>query len=322
MINYRRPLSSGEAPDPYVICYGGYYYSLYTESTRLTLRRSKKLEEVYKGEENVVYTAGHEVFDCIWAPEMLHLHGKWYIYSSGSTSAEHPHDFNSIRMFCLESDGPDIFGSYHFKAFTDPDIYAIDQSVFYDRTSEKLYVAYVQILPATGNTILLAEMKNPWTISNRRAIIHNATYPWECRCGKVTEGPFFLDRRAEGGTLQIIYSANDTWSPYYGLGVLELRGGDMLDRSSWYCYPEAIFNSDIASSAEDKIYAPGHASIFYIGSTKCSFSGLGDLDLAGAKSPDESAEGWYLAHHGCLETEHFKRLGFISPFNPALTNQA
>ena len=128
---FQNPISRGNAPDPFIQYIDGYYYALYTEADKITLYRNTTLKSVLRGESKVVYQIGKEVGGNIWAPE-LHYNpttDRWYIYASGSTNGW---EFGTIRMFCLESKTSDPFGEYRFKGFTDSNVLAIDQTVFYD----------------------------------------------------------------------------------------------------------------------------------------------------------------------------------------------
>lgn len=278
--DFSKPISDASAPDPFVMYHDGMYYAMYTEVSRLVLHRASQLSEVARGETKTVLSTGDKVFGNLWAPEMLHFGGRWYIYSSGSTRPDR--SFDSIRMFCLESESDDPWSDYTFKAFTDPDIYAIDQTLFYSAARDKLYISFAQILPATGNTLVVAEMENPWTISNRRAIIHYAAFDWERGRGMVTEGPFFIER---GGRLMLLYSANDTFSPFYCLGLLEYIGGDPVSKAAWKCHDKPYL------TAHDGIFAPGHASVF------------------------RDRDGDYmLAYHGSASPDKYDRSMYILPF--------
>ncbi|MHB1154402.1 MAG: glycoside hydrolase family 43 protein [Eubacteriales bacterium] len=261
---FRNPITKKSAADPFITYSDGYYYCLFTMGDKLVLHRSSAFGELLDQDKKTIYSAGNEVKACIWAPEMLHFNNKWYIYSSGATEGS---DFDSIRMFCLESVTEEPFGDYIFKAFTDPELYAIDQSLYYDTAADKLYIAYAGVTPHFGNAVVIAEMDNPWTISNKREMISTAEYPWELRKARVNEGPFFLKYKEK---LFILYSANDTASPDYCIGLLEYNGGSMTDKKSWKKHEDPVFQSD------SKTCSVGHCSVFL--------------------SPDE-CEHW-LAYHG------------------------
>ena len=56
----------------------------------------------------------------------------------------------------------------------------------------------------------------------------------------------------------IIYSASGCWTDFYALGMLTLKGKDLLQTSSWQKSPQPVFKQSI----ENGVYAPGHNSFF------------------------------------------------------------
>lgn len=265
MKTFQNPLSDVSAPDPCVVYHDGYYYAVYTEVFGINLYRSKSLETVVRDEKKTVLSGGSGAATCtsIWAPE-LHYNpatDRWYIYFSDATS---PFDFFSIRMMCLESTTSDPWSDYVYKGCTDPDLLAIDQTVFYDEASGTLYTAFSEFSSDKGQVITLAIMETPWTVSERRMRISYPLYGWERR-GKtegkderVNEGPVFL---LHNGKLSLIYSASGCWSEYYCLGLIEYTGKDfstesMMDASNWDKKKKSIF------SAANEVYGVGHCTFF------------------------------------------------------------
>lgn len=272
---------SKDSPDPFVMFHDGYYYMMCTERTKIVIHRSRKIADIMQGESITVYRAGKEVQSCIWAPELHRIGNRWYIYSSGCTVGS---DYNSIRMFCLESEKDDPFCNYTFKAFTDPDIYAIDQTVFYNEENGKYYNIFVQIRKETGNTIMIGELVSPDKIGAERTVLKHTEFEWEKQKGRVTEGPFILKH---DGRVFLIYSANDTFSPYYSLGLMEFSGGDPMDADNWIRYEKPFF------SGANGVFAVGHASVFL--------------------SPDGS-EHW-ISFHGNESTENYDRSLYLQRFD-------
>lgn len=259
---FSNPLSDGAAADPFVLYRDGYYYALHTEADKIAIFRSPSLATVLKDQRKVVFTLCGEVQGHIWAPELHYLPstGRWYIYACGTARGR---DFKSMRMFCLESLDDDPFGEYVFKGYTDPDILAIDQTVFYDEKSGTLYTAFSQFTEL-GQVITLAVMEDPWTVSDRRLRLSYPKYDWE-RQGpaenkdeRVNEGPIFLQHE---GKLVLIYSASGCWSEFYCLGMVEFTGRDfsadcVMDPGNWKKAQKPIF------SAANGVYGVGHCSFF------------------------------------------------------------
>lgn len=100
----------------------GYYYAIYSspKNDRATLYRSKTLSGLGTAEGKELYVAGDEqiIKYKLFAPEIVKVDGKWYIYASGAISWA---DLNKTvstytRLFCLEAVGDDPYGDYVFKA--------------------------------------------------------------------------------------------------------------------------------------------------------------------------------------------------------------
>ena len=280
MDSLQNPLSTGAAPDPVVVYHEGYYYATFTEALGIAIYRSKDLKTVLTDEKNIIMNLCDEVQGNVWAPE-LHYNpatDRWYVYASGSTNGW---EFSSIRMFCLESETNDPFGSYVFKGYTDPDILAIDQTVFYDEAGGTLYTAYSQFTDK-GQVIMLAVMENPWTVSDRRMEVSYPRYTWE-RQGKtegkderVNEGPVFL---CHNGKLSLVYSASGCWSQYYCLGLIEFTGGDLtadtvMTKTNWKKHTEPIFK------AANEVFGVGHCFFFNTpdGKTWIAYHGMATPD--------------------------------------------
>jgi len=121
-------------------------------------------------------------------------------------------------------------------------------------------------------SIYIAKMSNPWTISGKRVRLSSPYYAWENNSGigvLVNEGPEILMHKDK---IFLIYSASGCWTDFYALGMLSTStNADLMDSLSWKKSPTPVFSQN----AENKIYAPGHNSFF--------------------KSPD-GREDWILYH--------------------------
>lgn len=288
---FQNPLSETGAADPFVVYHDGYYYALRTEGWHIRLYRSKSIATVLDGESTVVYrsTIGQAQVG-IWAPELHYIPstGRWYIYACGMQTAN---DFWTMRMFCLESKTADPFGEYEFKCFTDPDLHAIDQTVFYDEKTDTLYTAYSQFTSNRGQVIMLATMENPWTISENRIRISHPKYNWEKRGeredkdSRVNEGPIFL---CHDGKLSLLYSASGCWSEYYCLGLVEFTGSDfsveqVMNLDNWKKHSQSVF------AAANDVYGVGHCSFFSSPDGSETW-----IAYHGMPTPDAGEEGRYM----------------------------
>ncbi len=93
--------------DPYILHHEGQYYFIASvpEYDRLAIRRADSLEGLRSAEEIVVWRKPDTgpMSQLIWAPELHHIDGKWYIYFA----ATHTQALDSLgmfqhRMFALE----------------------------------------------------------------------------------------------------------------------------------------------------------------------------------------------------------------------------
>ena len=267
---FHNPLNTVEGADPWMTFYDGYYYlSTTTGTSQLYMQKSRTLSGLKVAKPQTIYTETDASRCCnMWAPEFDLLDGPdgkhWYFYYSAGTS----NTLDNQRSYVLESAGTDPMGPYTFKArIYDPahDVWSIDGSVM--QLNDKLYFLFSSW---TGDyqSIYIAPMSNPLTISGSRVLLTQSQYDWEKAGLNVTEGPVALQH--EGKTF-IIYSASFCATDDYKLGMLTYNGGDVLDAKSWDKNPEPVFQR----SDDHKVYAPGHNGFF--------------------KSPDGS-EDWIVYH--------------------------
>lgn len=268
--------------DPWSIHKDGWYYYMHTTGRNLTLWKTRSLADLATAERKVVWTppATGPYSRDIWAPEIHHLDGKWYIYFAADSGQNRSH-----RMWVIENASPDpMQGEWEMKGkVSDPtDRWAIDGSVF-EHGGRRYFVWSGWEGAENGRQDLyIARMRNPWTLEGERVRISKPEHPWE-RVGTiqrarpedgptqvdVNEGPQFLQR---GDNLFLVYSASGCWTDAYTLGVLRARAGsDLLDPAAWTKSPAPAFQANPAGGA----HAPGHNSFF--------------------KSPD-GKEDWILYH--------------------------
>ena len=91
-------------------------------------------------------------------------------------------------------------------------------------------------------------------------ILTRAELPWELVPPytderSIVEGGYFV--KSPNGRLFIFYSANGCWSDDYAIGLLEYKGGEVVNADSWekYLYPVV--------KKSNGIFGPGHATFFY-----------------------------------------------------------
>lgn len=249
------PIAERVAPDPFV-CFdseSGWYYSLFSGSSKVEIFRSREPERLLYDNDSVeVFTADGDagVFSCVWAPEMHRApNGKWYIYTSGNTI---PDNKWRLRLFVLESKTSDPFDGFVFKGFPLPDVQAIDPTVYSAKDGRRYLVC--ARMGEDGERLWIYELENPWTCKTDTGVeLVRPELDWEHACNDIAEGAFFLEN---GGRLFLVYSVNDCRDDRYSLALVEYTGGDLMDPASWRKRETPLLVQS------EGIHGPGHASFF------------------------------------------------------------
>ena len=244
----------GPGQDPSVLTYRGWYY--FTQSSAdaksITIRRSRSIKSLAAAPKTVVWTGSRSGSPCCdwWAPELHHINGAWYIYTTADDGNNDNH-----RLRVLQARNP--LGPYTDKGqLTTPGgDWSIDPSPL-QLPSGQLYLAWSG-WPGSSNgvqNIYLAKLANPWTITGDRTLLSTPTYSWETQAGTVgvlvNESP---EPIVHGHQVFITYSASGCWTPDYALGLLSAStSANLLDASSWHKSPTPVFHSNAAAG----IYAP------------------------------------------------------------------
>lgn len=243
-------------PDPWVIRHGGYYYFTDTLGNRIELWKARYIVDLRSAPSTVVWRApGYGPGSAsLWAPELHFISGKWYIYYAASDK-RHDNDAHR-RLYVLENAAPDPTKGHWQQLGPLRTTYAgIDPTVFHaQHTLYLLYSAYV----GDHSDLILAPMKNPWTIGSPQVDIAHPAHRWQMHGGrKILEAPEVL--KGPKGALFIVYSASACWSDHYALGMLSAaRGANILDPASWHHFARPVFKS----SPDHKVYGPGGANFF------------------------------------------------------------
>jgi GH43 family beta-xylosidase len=243
--------------DPHIFRHSdGWYYFTATvpEYDRIELRRARTIAELPAAPAKVIWRK-HErgpMSAHIWAPEIHHVDGKWFIYFSAGEAER----IWNIRMYVLENAAPNpLDGEWVERGQLNSgwDSFALDATTFMHRGVR--YLSWAQHDPAIGgNTNLyLARMDSPTSIAGKVVRLSKPELPWEVVRFRVNEGPAFL---ARGDRVFMAYSAAGTGAEYC-VGLLSARAdADLLDAASWTKSPEPVFKS----SAANGIFGPGHNS--------------------------------------------------------------
>lgn len=251
--------------DPYSFYKDGYYYYTNSLGNRLGLWKTKNLADLKTAEYKTIYTppqSGTYAKE-LWAPEVMFINGKWYAYYAADDGANLHH-----RLYVLENASADpMQGEWTFKGQINDatNKWAIDGDVA--KINGSLYMVWSGWEGDVNGEqdIYIAKMSNPWTIESNRIRISRPTLEWETHGDikndvdpphiNVNEGPQFLQH---DGKVFVIYSASACWTDYYALGMLTLKGNNLLDSSAWTKTPQPVFKQ----SPENGVYATGHNSFF------------------------------------------------------------
>lgn len=261
---FSNPIIPAASADPWVISHqGAYYYCESRDQNSIWIRKANCFTDLG-------YDAGVQVWhapslgansNAIWAPELHRINEKWYIYYAADDGLNENH-----RMWVLESVTDDPMGAYCCMGQMETGGWAIDLTVLNHHGD--LYAIWSG-WPGSENgvqNLYIAPMSNPWTISGERVLLATPEHAWEKVEMNINEGPQVLQRH---GKTFIIYSASGSWTADYCLGMLEFKGGNVLDPQRWQKLEEPVF------SKNEKVWGLGH----------CSFT----------QSPD-GTEDWIVYH--------------------------
>ena len=286
LLTFSNPIGRGY--DPYALQWNGQYLLVRAAGESIRISRADQLQDVVNtnphSEETLAWNApdGTNYSHEIWAPELHHLDGKWYIYFAASNGSNSTH-----RMHVLERDSSDPFGPYVYKGQITPvtDRWAIDGTVLSWQGKQYFIWSGWSGASSGAQNLYIAEMSNPWTLATDRSLISTPQYSWEQHGLSINEGPQVL---VDGEHLHIIYSGSGYWSPDYALGRLTYDGtGSLLSAANWVKNPTPVF------SKSSEVVGTGHASF--------------------TKSPD-GTENWIVFHAHNDPSGFSYRVVHIQPF--------
>lgn len=292
--------------DPWVVQAGESYYLCQSDGG-VSLFKMNNLNQLGIAQRTNIFAndySGGVTLGSYWAPELLYLQGRWYVYFAPEVNSG---GNDSHRSYVLQggSNPDDPFdGRYTLMGqLTDStNKWSIDATAFeYDG---QLYAVWSGWEGDTNVSqyIYIAKMSNPWTISSERVCISTPTHSWETvGSPTVNEGPEVL---IKNGVVHIIYSASGSWTDDYCLGRLTCTDGNFLNASSWSKSSEPVFKKT------DSVWGPGH----------CSFvqSPDGTEDWIIFHSARYSGGGWNREVHIQAFTWHGNYPYFGQPVDPGV----
>ncbi len=234
----------------------GTYYLIATvpEYDRIVLRKAESINGLKDANEKVLWrkhdegVMGHH----IWAPELHHIDGIWYIYFAAGEAE----DIWNIRMWVLSNDSEDpMEGDWkeEGKIETDIESFSLDATTF--EHNGKRYLIWAQNVRGGehGTALVLSEMSDPVTLTGPEVVITEPEFNWERIKYNVNEGAAVIKRN---GKIFVTYSASAT-NHNYCMGLLWIdENADLLDINNWNKSPGPVFytNEDLNR------YGPGHNS--------------------------------------------------------------
>ncbi len=260
-----------KGPDPWALWHDGYYYYMHTMADSIVLWKTSDITDLKHAQKKTIWipTDPANAHD-LWAPEIHHINGKWYVLYTADDGNPDNH-----QLYVIENSEKDPFqGRFIMKGRigTDKDNnWAIDGSYF--EADGKLYMVWsgwqTRRIDTQIQCIYIAEMENPWTRRSERVLISKPEFEWERKFINeegwtppdtilVNEGPQPLFS-PDGKLIHIIYSASGCWTPHYALGMLTAKvGSDLLNPDNWHKSTKSVFSQSI----ENQVYGPGHNSFF------------------------------------------------------------
>jgi GH43 family beta-xylosidase len=258
---FTNPLGVGA--DPWVLRENGQYYMSESTGREIWIYRSASLTHLKQNGVRV-WAAPDTGWNRgnVWAPELHHLGGRWYVYYAAGRSGP---PYVAQRAGVLESAGDDPQGAFADRGqlYTGDSIsthagnrWAIDMTV--QEIGGQLYAlwsgwAHDAATDKTPQQLYAARMSSPTEIATNRVLITAPTASWE-RGTKLDleEGPEFL---THADRTFVIYSTRESWLPDYRLGMLTLTpGADPLDPASYVKSAGPVFTRTATT------LGPGHAS--------------------------------------------------------------
>ena len=250
-----------------------------------------------KGEVKTIWVAPKSGWNsnCIWAPEIHFVDGRWYVYYAAGVSGP---PYIHQRTGVLRSKTKDVFSEYEDMGMLytgdDPDhpesnIWAIDMTVF--KHKGKLYAIWSgwekqMNTDATPQLLYIQEMKNPYTLKGKRTLLSSPEESWEIGGPlNLNEGPEVLLHKNQ---VFVIYSCRESWLTEYRQGMLQLNNpnGNILDKKNW--------------TKKGPVFE-GNSSVYGIG--HCSF----------VKSPN-GKEDWIIYHSKKSTNPGWERDVRMQPF--------
>ncbi|NOK15543.1 glycoside hydrolase family 43 protein [Corallococcus carmarthensis] len=234
--------------DPTILRVDSTYISAESDGARLYVRTASSVDALAGAARQQVWGNPNGLGE-VWAPEIVRDGSTYVIYFAAGTG-------NGHRMYAITSQSPNTGYSAAVRMALPGDKWAIDGTAFTYR-GQRWFVWSGWEGDANGEqTLFIARMSNPTTITGGRFVISQPREWWEKvdvnPPTRVNEGPeAIID---PSGQLHVVYSANGSWDTNYCLADLRLRlDGDPTYVWDWFKSNGCLFGSrrDIMMSGWD-----------------------------------------------------------------------
>jgi len=249
--------------DPYILHHtdGSYFFTASVpEYDRIVLRRASTLAGLRDAEEITVWRrhSSGVMSVHIWAPELHHLNGRWYIYFAAGDKD----NIWEIRPYILQCEGKDpLTDSWEEMGMLERaddfcfNDFSLDMTVFEHRN--RYYTVWAEKVNVGKkiSNLYIAELETPAKLKTPQVLLSFPSYDWEQIGFWVNEGPAFLAGKEH---VYISYSASETGACYC-MGLLCSKSdSDLLDPNSWTKSRMPVLQTD----AYKGLFGPGHNSFF------------------------------------------------------------
>lgn len=248
------PTASGNVADPFFAVEDGVYYQAFNKGSGLYVIWSSTLEGLATAYDDGNYQLVNgaddgDVYRNFYAPEIHKMNdGYWYIYSA----PEYGNGTNH-KMAAVKSKTQYLKDGFNSEV-TVMD-YSTDAALSIDGTvmnfGGKQYFIWSE-----QSCMKIALMSSPTELYGTSVSFLTPKYSWEKQVYSLVEGPAML---YHGGRVFMSYSASDSQSDYYCIGLLELVGSNPLDPESWV----RVGDKPVVSKT-DSVFGPGHNSFLTV----------------------------------------------------------
>lgn len=225
---------------------------------RIILRKSLTVKGLSEADELTVWLA-HEsgiMSRHIWAPELHHIGGCWYIFFAAATS-ENKWDIKPYVLRCREenpyTDNWEEMGVVERTKEDELSFRCFSLDMTYFEHKDKSYLIWAQIEGYSSLFMAETYKEAPWKLKTKPILLSNPEYDWEKVVHKVNEGAAVLKTENK---IYVYFSASGTGAEYC-MGRLEADAdSDLMDPASWKKLPYPVFSTkDLKDAA-----GPGHNS--------------------------------------------------------------